>query len=88
MRPRFNHLMGKLKDEKMEDVFYAERAGGKKGKSVGCRVVGPMVQMRKAPSPVQFLTVMLPQDCGAMSLLVQFSRPLFFREAIGGAAVS
>lgn len=80
--------MGKLKDEKMEDVFYAERAGGKKGKSVGCRVVGPMVQMRKAPSPVQFLTVMLPQDCGAMSLLVQFSHPLFFREAIGGAAVS
>ena len=88
IQPRFNHLTGKEKDEKMKDVYYAERAGGKKGKPVGCRVVGPMLAMGQAPGPMQFLTVMRPQDCSAMSLLVQFSRPLSFREAIGGAAVS
>lgn len=88
IQPRFNHLTGKEKDEKMKDIYYAERAGGKKGKPMGCRVVGPMLEMGQAPGPMQFLTVTLPQDCGVMSLLVQFSCPLFFREAIGGASVS
>lgn len=50
---------GKKEMRKGRMFAMAERAGERKGKSVGCRVVGLTAEIGQAPGPALLLTVML-----------------------------
>jgi len=63
----------------------AEKTGERKGQSMGCRAVEPMVDTGQASGPVLFLMVMLAWDSAVMPLFAHSPTLPLFREGIEGA---